>query len=257
MAAIAMPGQVEALSAAMARRSPLATRSDDRTLVMLVEADGVRNLLTVGTWRGPFPMPRRLTVAMHQTLDADGHADGSATLDGVPVRDARRGGTRARDVRDARTRWHVMIETQLGARGGIGRLLAGAVAGMAGIDVDALESSVDALEFQTAHERVVLHGSFTAHRCGRYSMRRASAPIARSECAGAARRNHMRRRRHRQGWCRSPPGPSTSPPRRRCGRWRSSAGTEPSRSRNTGRRSVADPAGHEPPPGGVPPAQPR
>jgi hypothetical protein len=163
MAAIAMPGQVERLAATLGRRTIAPDVPDDRSLVLLLQVEGARNLMTIGTWRGPFPMPRRMATGFYQTLDASGRADGSATLRSSLEYDSPEAAEHAREMFEyARGRWHVMLQAQLGPRGGLGRLLVGAVAGMAGIDLDAVETAIDAIEFRAEGDRVVVVGTLNA-----------------------------------------------------------------------------------------------
>ncbi|MEI8259258.1 MAG: hypothetical protein WCJ30_26620, partial [Deltaproteobacteria bacterium] len=159
VAAIALPGQVDALLAAMARRGPALAARDDPRLSMLIEAEGVRNTLSFNTWRGPFPMPTRAALGVYQQRDDRGPT-GAVELRSEWQYDTHAEAEHAREMFEySRGRWHAMISERLGQQGGLSRLLAGAAASLIGIDIAALESAIDAMQFRTEADRLVVHAN--------------------------------------------------------------------------------------------------
>ena len=109
MAAVALPGQVDALLSALARRGdPLATA--DPRLTLLIEAEGVRNLISFNTWRGPFPMPRRASLGLYESVDGANIATGATELVSVWQYDNAAEATRGQEMLEySRGRWRLMI----------------------------------------------------------------------------------------------------------------------------------------------------
>jgi hypothetical protein len=56
----------------------------------------------------------------------------------------------------SRGRWHIMINERLGQQGGLSRLLSGLAASVVGIDLGALESAIDALDFRIDGNHLVI-----------------------------------------------------------------------------------------------------
>jgi hypothetical protein len=155
-AAIALPGQVDALMAAWSRRASAMVPQDDPRLSMLIEAEGVRNTISFNTWRGPFPMPTRAALGVYQQRDESGPT-GAVELRSEWQYDDHAQADHAREMFEySRGRWHVMINERLGQQGGLSRLLAGAAAGLLGIDIASLESAIDALQFRAEGNRLVM-----------------------------------------------------------------------------------------------------
>ncbi len=159
VAAIALPGQVEALLAANARRGPSLAARDDPRLSMLIEAEGVRNTISFNTWRGPFPMPSRAALGVYQVRGEAGPT-GAVELRSEWQYDNHTEAEHAREMFEySRGRWHAMIAERLGAQGGLSRLLAGAAASLIGIDIAALESAIDAMQFRVERDRLIVHAN--------------------------------------------------------------------------------------------------
>ncbi len=162
LAAIAMPEQVDRLFAAMSRRAPGLVSQGDPRIVLQFEADGVRNLIDIPTLRGPFPMPRRAAAVIYQVGPVGGPPSGAAELLSVLQYDSLAQAQGAETMLNySRTRWHAMITERAGARGGLGRMFSSALAGLVGIDLDSLESSIDALEWRVEGDRVVVRANLT------------------------------------------------------------------------------------------------
>ena len=164
VAAIALPGQVDALLSAMARRGTSLVANDDPRLTMLIEAEGVRNTFSFNTYRGPFPMPPRAAMGVYQQRDETGPT-GAVELRSEWQYDSHTEAEHAREMLDySRGRWHAMIGERLGQQGGLSRLLAGAAASLVGIDIGSLESAIDALNFRVEGDHVVIHADLDARQ---------------------------------------------------------------------------------------------
>ncbi|MBI5514408.1 MAG: hypothetical protein HY909_11610 [Deltaproteobacteria bacterium] len=80
LAAIAQPGRLPAVLAALGQRPPRASRGPEERLVLRLEADAVRRMVqTFPEFR--FLVPTRLELALYALHGADGLPDGGATLD--------------------------------------------------------------------------------------------------------------------------------------------------------------------------------
>ena len=165
MAAIALPGQVSALMAVLARRKRRKlVPSDDPAMALLIEGEGLRNLIAFNTWRGPFPIPSRAALGIVQQLD-DGEPNGAVEVRSTWQYDNAAEADHAREMFEySRGRWHILIAEHLGSAGGLNRLFAGAVARMVGVDIGALESGIDALRFGTEGDKLTIRGSLSAEQ---------------------------------------------------------------------------------------------
>jgi hypothetical protein len=164
LAAIAMPGQVNALLAALSRRGSPLVSHDGSNPTVLIEADGIRDAISFGTMRGPFPMPSRAALGLYQVQEAE-MPTGAVTLRSEWQYDTHEQADHARDMLEySRTRWHAMINERLGQRGGLGRLLSGVAASMVGVDLGAVESALDALNFTADGNRVVVRAALDARQ---------------------------------------------------------------------------------------------
>lgn len=169
---IAPPDQVAGLAAAMARRArpSFDSESAQRDLALLVEADGLRNVIEhIGTWRGEFPVPRRLAVGLYQTRGEDAAPDGGAQVLGTFDFDDDAQATRARELFEyARGRWHARlaelrgVDNSSGFGGMMRGLLVRSVASAANIDLDVLDGMLDTLQFTAGPHQVRLSARWTA-----------------------------------------------------------------------------------------------
>lgn len=161
MAAIALPGQVERLLTTMAQRGEGLLGSSHPRLVLLLEAEGVANLLALYTQRGPFPMPNRMALALYQILDESGAPTGGAELSAIFQYDHPTEAEHAREMLEySRGQWHLMIAQYIG-RGGLAGLLNNLGASLFGIDLAALEQAIDAMRIRTDGSRVSIRAEFT------------------------------------------------------------------------------------------------
>ena len=158
-AAIALPGQVDALLSAWSRRGESMVSRQDPRLSMLIEAEGVRNTISFNTWRGPFPMPTRAALGVYQQRTG-GVPTGAVDLRSEWQYDDHAQAEHARVLFVySRGRGQVMINARLGQQGGLSRLLAGVAASVVGIDIAALESAIDAMHFRAEGGRLVVSAS--------------------------------------------------------------------------------------------------
>jgi hypothetical protein len=135
-------------------------QSDPR-LVLLLETEGVRNLIEFHTYHGRFPMPSRASFALYQHLEG-GEATGAAELVGTWQYDDAAQAERAREELEySRGRWILMIEQQTGGRGLAG-MLGSLGASLLGIDVPAVRGAIDALRVSTEGSRVILRAELTS-----------------------------------------------------------------------------------------------
>jgi hypothetical protein len=165
MAAIALPGQVERLLSVMAQRGEGLLGQGDPRLVLLLEAEGVRNLIEFHTYHGWFPMPRRAAFALYQLLDESGEPTGAAELVGNWLYDDAAQAQHARDELEySRGRWHLMIQQQTSAQGGLSGILGAIGASVLGIDVPAIRGAIDAMHVSADGERVEIRASLSAQQ---------------------------------------------------------------------------------------------
>lgn len=169
-AAVALPGQVEAFLAAMSRRPESLTSTADPRILMVLEAEGLRNLLrfptdyhrTTGAHGEDFPLPTRAALALYEARDRAGRATGGARLESQWQYGSAAEARHAVDVFEyCRGRWRAMLDEQLGARGSLQRMGANLFARSRGVDLDAIESTIDALEARAEGSRLVLHADLS------------------------------------------------------------------------------------------------
>jgi hypothetical protein len=148
-AAIALASQLDALLAALARRTPTSVDDGAQGAVLVLEADGIRSaIVEVPTRHGPFPLPRRAVLSVTPDASEQGGAE-------VVARFEYDNATQARSARDewdyVRMRWGAMIE-------GIPAVAALRVgAGLFGRQsvVDHVQSVLAAIQFRAAGNAVI------------------------------------------------------------------------------------------------------
>jgi hypothetical protein len=132
-------------------------------LILLLQAEGLRNLVEVNSRWGPFAVPRRVAVGLYQFLESDGHPTGAADL---RVRwqydDAAQAENGREMVTYLREQCRMLIQARFGAHRGLDGLLMGAMAGLVGIDVGALQSALDALQARTEGDQLVIHAALNS-----------------------------------------------------------------------------------------------
>jgi hypothetical protein len=162
-AAIAMPGQVDALLSAMARRGPAMEDTNDPRLITVLEVEGARNLISLRTWHGEFPIPRRASLALYALADATGRQTGEESLVSNWQYDSPAEAEHARqEMEYSRGRWHMLIAASFGSEGGLARFATGLLAGaVTGVDVNSLERAIDALQFRVEGNRLNVRATFS------------------------------------------------------------------------------------------------
>jgi hypothetical protein len=148
-AAIALASQLDALLAALARRTPTSVDDGAQGAVLVLEADGIRSaIVEVPTQHGPFPLPRRAVLSVTPDASEQGGAE-------VVARFEYDNATQARSARDewdyVRMRWGAMIE-------GIPAVAALRIgAGLFGRRsvVDHVQSVLAAIQFRAAGNAVI------------------------------------------------------------------------------------------------------
>lgn len=148
-AAIALSSQIEPMLAALARRPPSIADDPSSGVAVVVEAEGLRNVVTeVPTMHGPFPIPRRLVL----TIEPEGERSAGAEL---VLRMDYDSASQARSARDeweyARSRWGPMLD----AIPGVTALRIGAgLFGRRSV-VDHIHDAITALSFRSTGSAVV------------------------------------------------------------------------------------------------------